>query len=253
MMIQERDRHLLRELSTLRVATREQAKRVAGFHSTTRANARLLKLTRAGLLKRFFLGRDAVGRTALYTLTRRGALLVDVPLRGPKRPAESSLVADFPVEHQLAVNDVYCLLKYGLPVSAPARFISWSAFHNTLSQRCRLIPDGYVELETVDRVAAAFFEIDLGHERAQVWQEKVRNYVEFALSGEFELQFHRPFFRVLVLVATERKLHAIRKAVSAVTDRLFWFATLDAAKESFFAPVWWRATGDRKISLLSEP
>ena len=36
------------ELAVMRVIDREQAKVVAGFGSTTRANARLLKLTRAG-------------------------------------------------------------------------------------------------------------------------------------------------------------------------------------------------------------
>ncbi len=42
MVIQERDRHLLREAAVMRVIDREQAKIVAGFGSTTRANARLL-------------------------------------------------------------------------------------------------------------------------------------------------------------------------------------------------------------------
>src|ERR1700747_1288720 len=55
-VIQERDRHLLRELAVMRVIDRDQAKRVAGFGSTTQVNARLLRLTRAGLRRRFFLG-----------------------------------------------------------------------------------------------------------------------------------------------------------------------------------------------------
>lgn len=40
-VIQERDQHLLRELDVMRVIDREQAKEVAGFGSTTRANASL--------------------------------------------------------------------------------------------------------------------------------------------------------------------------------------------------------------------
>ena len=61
-MVQERDLHLLRELAVMRVIDREQAKIVAGFGSTTRANARLLALTRAGLLRRFFLGSGGGGK-----------------------------------------------------------------------------------------------------------------------------------------------------------------------------------------------
>ena len=56
-VVQERDRHLLRELAVMRIVDREQAKTVAGFGSTTRVNARLLGLTREGLLRRFFSAR----------------------------------------------------------------------------------------------------------------------------------------------------------------------------------------------------
>jgi hypothetical protein len=49
LVIQERDRRLLRELGHLRVIDREQAKVFGGFSSTTQVNARLLALTQAGL------------------------------------------------------------------------------------------------------------------------------------------------------------------------------------------------------------
>src|SRR5579863_3232566 len=84
-ILQDRDRHLLRELAVMRVIDREQAKCVAGFGSTTRANDRLLGLTRAGLLRRFFLGTKAGGKKAIYALSPNGAKLVDVPLRRPRR------------------------------------------------------------------------------------------------------------------------------------------------------------------------
>ena len=84
-VIQDRDRHLLRELSVMRVIDREQAKHVAGFGSTTRANCRLLALSRAGLLRRMFLGTVGGARKALYSLSAEGAKLVGVPMRGPRR------------------------------------------------------------------------------------------------------------------------------------------------------------------------
>ena len=58
---------------------------------------------------------------------------------------------------------------------------------------------------------AAFLEVDLGHERGPVWKEKVRNYLQLALSGEFERQFGTNRFRVLVLANSERRLHSIRE------------------------------------------
>src|ERR1700684_3688532 len=105
-ILQNRDVHLLRELSVMRVIDREQAKIVAGFGSTSRANARLLALTKAGMLRRFFLGSGG-GRRALYTLSRGGAQAARVPFRGPRRPRDEVLVADYFVAHQLAVNAIY--------------------------------------------------------------------------------------------------------------------------------------------------
>src|SRR5215813_8392134 len=111
LVLQERDRHLLRELAVMRIIDREQAKRVAGFGSTTQVNARLLLLTRAGLLRRFFLGTKSGGLKAIYSLSKAGAALVQVPLRGPKRRNGELVVADFFAAHQLAINEIYCELK----------------------------------------------------------------------------------------------------------------------------------------------
>src|SRR5437588_6146886 len=112
LVLQPRDRRLLEELAVMRVVDREQARIAAGFRSTTRVNARLLRLTRAGLLRRFFVGTTAGGAKALYALSLKGARAIGVPLRGPQRRQDEAIVADFFVEHQLAVNEVYCRLKF---------------------------------------------------------------------------------------------------------------------------------------------
>jgi hypothetical protein len=128
MVTQERDLHLLRELSIMRVIDREQAKRVAGFGSTTRANTRLLRLTEAGLLHRFFMGTTKGGAKALYTLSKKGAWVADVPQRGPRRASDRAIVGDFFVQHQLAVNEIYCAIKYGPSPARPlaARRSAWA-------------------------------------------------------------------------------------------------------------------------------
>jgi hypothetical protein len=148
MVIQERDRHLLRELSIMRVIDRELAKIVGGFGSTTRANARLLALVLAGLLHRFFLGTVAGGAKALYTLSEKGARLVEVPASGPRRREDQAVVADFFIEHQLAINKIYCALKYGERNPQGVEFKRWVGFSKRPAAGLRLIPDGYVEIET---------------------------------------------------------------------------------------------------------
>jgi hypothetical protein len=251
MVIQERDRHLLRELSVMRVIDREQAKVVAGFGSTTRANARLLALTRAGLLHRFFQGTIAGGAKALYTLSEKGSRLVGVPASGPRRREDQAVVADFFIQHQLSINEVYCELKY--PSRKPERvaFKRWMAFSKRPTPGRRLIPDGYVEFETPSGIVAAFLEVDLGHERLRVWRDKTRNYLDLAATGNFEREFKQNRFRVLVVADSERRLAAIREVVLAVTDKIFWFATFESIRrDGVFAPIWRRPKGEAPQSLV---
>jgi hypothetical protein len=253
MVIQDRDRHLLRELGTMRVIDREQAKVVAGFGSTTRANSRLLALTRAGLLRRFFLGTTAGGAKALYTLSEKGARLAGVPGSGPRRRKDVAVVADFFIQHQLATNDVYCAVKYGNRMPAGIAFKRWRGFPKQPVPGLRLIPDGYVELDTPSGIVAAFLEVDLGHERPRVWQDKVRNYLDLAVTGNFEREFKQSRFRVLVVADSERRLEAIRQVVLPLTDKIFWFATFESIRrDGAFAPIWQRPKGEAVQQLIRE-
>jgi hypothetical protein len=124
----------------------------------------------AGLFRRFFLGATAAGRTALYALSTKGAALVGVVGRGPRRRKDAVLVVDFFASHQLTINQIYCELKYrGVPIPG-VRFKRWIGFYEPLAPGVRFIPDGYVELETPLGPVAAFLEVDLGHERLAVWK-----------------------------------------------------------------------------------
>ena len=253
-VLQTRDRQFLRELSILRVADREQAKIVAGFHSTTRVNSRLLALTRAGLLRRFFLGTSGGGQKALYALSREGARIVDVPFRSPRRRRDELLVVDPFVVHQLSINEIYCTLKYPPLSDLNIRFVRWLSFFEPLHQGLSLIPDGYVEMVHPGGTLSAFLEVDLGSEGRKVWGEKVKNYLKFALSGHFETQFGQQRFRVLVIVNTERRLQSIRAAVAEITEKIFWFATIESIRHNgFWSAIWLRPTGDERQSLVELP
>jgi hypothetical protein len=245
LVLQSRDRRLLEELATMRVVDREQAKLVAGFGSTTRANTRLLALSRAGLLRRCFLGTTAGGSKALYILSAKGALAVGVPFRGPHRRNDEAIIADFFIEHQLRINGLYCALKFQ-PMPVPGvSFRRWMSFAQPVTPLIRLIPDGYVELETPSGPLAAFLEVDLGNESLTVWKEKTANYLQFAVSGECERQFGQRRFRVLVIAHSERRMRSIRTAISAATDKLFWCMSVESIeREGFFASVWLRPKDD---------
>ena len=136
-VLQERDLRLLEALETMRVIDREQAKVVAGFRSTRRANDRLLMLTRTGFLKRAFIG----SRQAVYWLPGRGP-----QDSGRKRADASFEPAALFLNHQLEINKVHLLVQY---TSIPARgwwFVRWQSFQKPLSATVPLIPDGYFEI-----------------------------------------------------------------------------------------------------------
>lgn len=247
-VLQPRDREFLKELSVMRVIDHAQAKIVAGFGSTDRANKRLLKLARAGLLRRFFLGSGG-GRKALYALAEKGARCVGVPLRGPRRPHGAVLVADSFVDHQLAVNALSIALKFGTLPEGIA-FRRWVAFSQPITPDLPLIPDGYVELGSSAGIMAAFLEVDLGNESLRVWREKARKYLQLAISGTYRRLSGGERFRVLVVAHSARRMESLRRAVSQETQKIFRFATLDAARTQFFGPIWKRPVSDRPESLI---
>ena len=250
-VLQDRDRHLLRELAVMRVIDREQAKCVAGFRSTTRANSRLLSLTRAGLLRRFFLGTKGGGQKALYALSPIGAKLVDVPFRGPRRAHDEILVADFFVIHQLSINEIFCLLKYRPIPILETTFLKWLSFYEPLEPGTRLIPDGYIEIRVPHKILAAFVEVDLGHEGLSIWNAKVKTYLRYAVSGNFVKRFGSPQFRVLVIANSERRMRSLRTSTSGLTEKVIWFSTFDSiARDGFWSPVWLRVNNEQRQSLL---
>jgi hypothetical protein len=248
--IQERDRHLLRELGIMRVIDREQAELVAGFPSFRRANRRLLALTREGLLRRIFIANSIIGQKALYALSPKGAalagaLLPALPLRQTQFGASPFLL------HRLAINEIYLTAKYRALPCSDMRLIRWIAFREPLTQAIPLTPDGYFESASGNSVKAMFLEVDLGTEAIPVWQRKTQLYVQMALSGQFTELFRQPQFRVLVVATTELRLRHIRTAIAKATDKIFWLSTLAQIKQrGFWSPIWLRPTGDSPQPLL---
>lgn len=254
LIVQERDKHLLRELGVMRVIDREQASRVAPFGSVTRSNCRLLALTRAGLLRRFFLGTASGGKKALYMLSSSGARLVGASSIGPKRGRDELVVADLFVAHQSLINELYCGFKYGTDPPHGMQFRRWLAFSTPLDRAIPLVPDGYVEFDGPAKSLAAFIEVDLGHERRSVWREKVRNYLQFAVSGHFEKQFGKKQFLVLAVVDSRGRMESLRNTTAGLTDKIFRFTTLSSINhDGLWSPIWLKPKGDEPQALVEAP
>lgn len=240
-VLQERDLRLLEELQTLVVIDREQAKLVGPFQSTTRANTRLLALTRAGFLRRAFLG----SRQAVYWLASTARQQATQNELSRREPAAMFL------RHRLEINKVHLLLKFRAIPAPGWWFVQWQGFTKNLSPAVPLIPDGYFELRSAAGVRASFLEVDLGTEALPVCQRKVQLYLQLAASGEFSQLFHHQQFRVLVIASSQRRLASLRQTIARLTDKIFWLTTLDSINDDrFWSAVWHRPTGNQTQSLL---
>ena len=250
-VLTERDQRLLRELAGAKIIDRELAKEIAPFASTVRANTRLLQLTRAGLLKRFFTGTTAGGRKSLYCLSKKGAEAVQVPFRQIQRSRDSLIVGDIYIEHQLEINSIWVQLKFR-PIPVPdIHFVRFLTFPSALSKQSPLIPDGYFELNTPSGLIPMFCEVDRGTETLKVFSKKISLYLQLAVTGEFQVLFKQSRFRVLVATHSERRLNMLKATASKHTDKIFWFATLnDINKKGLFAAIWQRPTGASGLPLL---
>ena len=249
-ILQQRDYHLLSEIAVMRILDREQAKIVAPFNSTTRANARLLALLRAGLLNRLFLGTSRGGAKALYTLSAYGARVCHVK-QGISRKNGLIFSSDSFFQHQSRLNALYVELKYR-PLPIPGwKLRQYRTFHQPVASTVPLVPDGYFEIECPGQIICMFLEVDLETEGIKVWQRKTDLYLQLAVSGEFTQIFQQPRFRVLVVAKSERRCHAIAKAVSLKTDKLFFFSTFEFInRDGFWSPVWLRPAGNQMTALV---
>lgn len=251
LVLQQRDLVLLKALSLLRIVDREQARMICGFGSLTRVNARLLKLRRAGLLKRFFFVSAEGGKRAIYSLTKRSAILIGSKLNEIHRPTDSFLLGDKFVAHQLALNEVYCACLFREPRPDGITVRRWRTFRKPLSPSYSLVPDAYFEIHSVDSVRPMFLEVDLGTEGLTVWNKKIEQYLSFATSGEFARLFHSNRFSVLVVAASEGRLQSLRACIRKTTAKLFYLTTLEKIKEhGFWHSVWFRPEGEQTQSLI---
>jgi hypothetical protein len=166
-VITDRDRQLLEALITFRVVDREQARLISGFTSIGRANKRLLKLVRAGLLKRFFMPTGSGGVGALYTLSTKAIQLLGSNSRPIQRKNDALITTDLFAIHQLAINSVLLKTKQ-LPGAQLARLLT---FRSILSKAISLQPDAYFELKTA-ALYPMFLEVDLGNESLKILEKK---------------------------------------------------------------------------------
>jgi hypothetical protein len=247
-----RDLLLFRTLMITRILGVAEVMSIARFASLRRANRRLLKLVRAGFLRRWFVPTEAGGQRALYGLSPQGAHRIGEPTRGLITWTSNSLITSSQfLAHQQAVNAIFIEAKFK-PLPQGLTCNRWSTFNTQLSPSVPLVPDGYFELVYHGAVHPMFLEVDRGTETSKVWLGKAEHYLALATNGEFERLFQqkRSQLKVLVLFHSERRLAAVRRAIARRTAKLFWFTT---QSEGLWKTSWLRPKASQKVGLLADP
>ena len=149
------------------------AKVVAGFGSTTPANTRLLQLTRAGLLSRFFVGSVAPAARPSTRCRQRAANWSEREARRhqptPRQVAGRRSLRRTP---DRASTKFICAVKYR-PLPIGARFCPLAHFRAVDLEAIKTDAGRLLRTAVNCRcVRAMFLEVDLGTEALKVWQQK---------------------------------------------------------------------------------
>ncbi len=282
MQLTERDRQIILAVYEYRLLSAHQLEALffAGTpdnpHSRrTACQRRLQLLYHHGFIERLpqpvILGQ---GRSPfVYALDEAGANLV-AGHRGIDRaevgwkPKHNELGPQF-LDHSLVINDVRVVLQR-LVDAGMFEAVAWTdelALKSAelqdkvpyLVQGARPVrkyPDGYFIVKLSDGNQAHFFlEVDQGTMTNARWQEKVRAYHEFRLSGQSQRHYGTRNFRVLAVTTSEQRLANLKRATEqARGDHYFWFTTKAAVNiwqpRTILETVWMVATKKEKVALF---
>jgi hypothetical protein len=163
--------------------------------------------------------------------------------RTTRLPRASELFLD----HHLGVVDLRIAFETQTTVTR------WLSDKELTGLALGLVPDGYVEWTADGLTYCAFLEYDRGTEPLGRLEQKVRGYVELAMSGRFARTFQRKFFRTLFVTDTAGRLTTMRRAVAHVTDRIVRLTSRSLLiAQGPFAPIWARPGVDQALSFIHD-
>ena len=251
-ILQERDRSLIHMLTEeFRILSREQIGELFPMGSTARLNFRLKQLRDGGYLSsRQLSGLGAAIKRGYYLGPRATELFSD--------PTEKRLVetirhqaaqlSESGLAHRLLVDSVHIRFLTAARDYANYKLLTWVDQYSPWWKGVRdygvpVQPDGYGEylmLMYFESLFTFFVEVDRGTERGEAIQNKIDRYIEYADSGLYERQFAAPFFRVLLITTSVRRLEGLLATIEAKTDKLFWVTTWDRFRQAKLLDPYWQ-------------
>jgi hypothetical protein len=292
MTLTDRDGRIISWVYKMRFLTREQIQRLEFSPTTTSyAKKRLMLLYQHGYLDRRPLMMDSAFGSSkpLYCLDSKGADWLAHAWKMERsellwKPRDNEL-SDYFMRHLLDTND------FRISVTLAANNKEWSLEwidEATLKSaemkdyvtdplhggRIAVIPDGYFSLHDVPihgslKRASFALELDRGNMEPRPWKRKIRAYIAWWETGQYQARYKTASLRVLTVVSAARRAKDARRERQLIEDgvrrlltwteeaggkRMFWFAPAHKVDEEtvFDSPIWVVAS-TRGLHRLIEP
>lgn len=270
LILQSRDQEIISAVFESGFLARDQIQRLFDFNCTTRVNIRLRKLFDHGYLSRKFMPTIWGSSKAIYFIGEKGIKLVSErsgidPLEIKKRQKNYYERKELFLHHDLLVNEIrinlyqaadhHDGLKMDCWLSSVDCLLEYSVFNPKSNQELRRVfrPDGYFRYFFNGKLFGSFLEMDRSTMSNGRFQSKVKTYLEYARSGLYPQRYGLKFFRVLVVTETKKRLLNLKSATGALTDKVFWFTTVDnLAPDKILGRIWERPGRDGTFSLLEQ-
>lgn len=246
MVLMPRDVAVLELIARFRRLLLRQIVTLAGFGSLQTASFRLQRLWQHGYVERDFWHVAVGSAPAVYRIGKRGA-------RALAAHSDSDLVEEgvvkatqdhYFLDHTLAVNDV--LIAFEVAASKAGHRAIWSIPTKPLdrlpdpsqaSQAVPILPDATILYVARGRKLLAFLEVDRGTESARRVAAKMRGYMAYLASGNYQRQFSLHSFRLLIVTPGEKRQGNLQTAVASTVEETAPRLSLDAA--SVTGMIWW--------------
>jgi hypothetical protein len=285
----ERDRAIIKAIYNFRVLTTPQVETLlfrpgpGQDHptKTTRCQYRLKLLYHAGYLVRDEQPQKlSEGRKPLiYFLDKRGAELVaeleEKPIEELDWDRHGDQFSQLFLDHLLSTNDVRVAITVAakdhawgietwvddkrLKKAHMGQYVMLKGEQGKL-QRATVVPDGYFILNTGEYVYHHFLEIDrrtVTGEATELgrrdWARKVRAYLAYYRSGQYEKRYHTKGLRILTVTTGERRLEHLKEITEKVGGKArFWFTTFEKISPAtvLTASIWNVASKAERSSLI---
>jgi hypothetical protein len=272
MVLTERDKSIVGWVYQMRFLTSDQIKLLVFENgSMTACRRRLALLYHNGWLsavsKPVPTGYGSAKR--IYCLSKKGKELIEHTFDGSdlkdiKWTEKYNQVADFFLEHILAVNDIRISFinsvkkakDYSLFWIPEWEIKSWKEKvkdPEDSSKSLPVTPDAFFEIRGIKNKACYFLEVDRATESNRRWRDKVKGYVEYVMSGGYYQRFKSESLRVLTVTTTSERLNNLLKTTKSVEYAdFFLFTTFGKIKENnlLFDNIWSSSADDSLTKLV---